>query len=78
MKPVRTGVVGTGYLGKFHADKYSELTGSELVGIVDTDDEVAKSGRQFLQMYIQHRRWPAGEFVKGKPMDSVNDHWHPS
>ena len=23
MKPIRTGVVGVGYLGKFHAEKYS-------------------------------------------------------
>lgn len=43
MKLVRTGVIGTGYLGKFHADKYSELTESDLVGIVDTDDEAAQA-----------------------------------
>ena len=42
MKPVRTGVIGTGYLGKFHADKYSELIESELVGIVDTNYEAAQ------------------------------------
>ena len=43
MKLIRTGVIGTGYLGKFHADKYSELTESELVGIVDTDYEAAQT-----------------------------------
>ncbi len=43
MKVVRTGVIGTGYLGKFHADKYSELIESELVGIVDTDYEAAQT-----------------------------------
>jgi predicted dehydrogenase len=43
MKLVRTGVIGTGYLGKFHADKYSELIESELVGIVDTDYEAAQT-----------------------------------
>ncbi len=43
MKLVRTGVIGTGYLGKFHADKYSELAESELVGIVDTDYEAAQT-----------------------------------
>ena len=42
MRPVRTGVIGTGYLGKFHADKYSELIESELVGIVDTNYEAAQ------------------------------------
>jgi predicted dehydrogenase len=43
MKLIRTGVIGTGYLGKFHADKYSELAESELVGIVDTDYEAAQT-----------------------------------
>jgi predicted dehydrogenase len=43
MKLVRTGVIGTGYLGKFHAEKYSELNESELVGIVDTDHEAAQA-----------------------------------
>jgi predicted dehydrogenase len=43
MKLIRTGVIGTGYLGKFHADKYSELIESELVGIVDTDYEAAQT-----------------------------------
>jgi len=42
MKPVRTGVVGVGYLGKYHAEKYSELDDSELIGIVDTDQKAAQ------------------------------------
>jgi len=42
MKAVRTGVVGVGYLGKYHAEKYSELEGSELIGIVDTDQNAAQ------------------------------------
>jgi predicted dehydrogenase len=32
---MRTAVVGVGYLGRFHAQKYSDLAGSELVGIAD-------------------------------------------
>ena len=37
MKTVRTAVVGVGYLGQFHAEKYAGLPGSELVAVVDTD-----------------------------------------
>jgi predicted dehydrogenase len=32
---MRTGVVGVGYLGRFHAQKYASLAGSELVGVAD-------------------------------------------
>ena len=32
---MRTAVVGVGYLGRFHAQKYRQLTNSELVGIAD-------------------------------------------
>jgi predicted dehydrogenase len=32
---MRTAVVGVGYLGRFHAQKYRSLTGSELVGVAD-------------------------------------------
>jgi len=39
---LRVGVVGVGYLGKFHARIYSGLPSVELVGIVDADPEVAK------------------------------------
>ncbi|MBI3399245.1 MAG: Gfo/Idh/MocA family oxidoreductase [Deltaproteobacteria bacterium] len=42
---IKVGVVGVGYLGKFHAEKYSSLPHVELVGVVDTDkkraDEIA-------------------------------------
>jgi predicted dehydrogenase len=36
-RPVRVGVVGVGYLGRFHALIYSRLDGVELVGVADTD-----------------------------------------
>lgn len=39
MEKLRIGVVGTGYLGKFHAQKYYCMPDVELVGIVDTDRE---------------------------------------
>jgi predicted dehydrogenase len=32
---MRTAVVGVGYLGRFHAQKYRALAGSELVGVAD-------------------------------------------
>ncbi len=35
MKKMRVGVVGAGYLGKFHAEKYSQMDDVELVGIAD-------------------------------------------
>jgi predicted dehydrogenase len=35
MKKVRAAVVGVGYLGKFHAEKYSKMDNIELVGVVD-------------------------------------------
>jgi predicted dehydrogenase len=45
MQPVRTAVIGVGYLGRFHAQKYAALPGSQLVAVVDARkdarDEVA-------------------------------------
>jgi predicted dehydrogenase len=34
---IRAAVVGVGYLGAFHAEKYANLPGVELVGVVDLD-----------------------------------------
>lgn len=34
---IRTAVIGTGYLGRFHAEKYTTLPGSRLVAVVDAD-----------------------------------------
>jgi predicted dehydrogenase len=39
MKRVRTAVIGVGYLGRFHAQKYAALPDSELVAVVDADPE---------------------------------------
>jgi predicted dehydrogenase len=41
-KPLRVGVVGVGYLGRFHALIYSRLDGVELVGVVDARPETAE------------------------------------
>jgi predicted dehydrogenase len=37
MKNLRVGVVGVGYLGQFHAEKYAAIQDVELVGVVDAD-----------------------------------------
>lgn len=34
---IRTGVIGVGYLGRFHAQKYAQLEGSRLVAVADPD-----------------------------------------
>ncbi|NVM20626.1 MAG: Gfo/Idh/MocA family oxidoreductase [Desulfobacterales bacterium] len=43
MKPIRVGVVGVGYLGKFHAEKYAGMKGVKLAGVVDVVPERAES-----------------------------------
>ncbi|MBL0700913.1 MAG: Gfo/Idh/MocA family oxidoreductase [Desulfosarcina sp.] len=37
MKKLRVGVVGVGYLGKFHTEKYANMENVDLVGVVDID-----------------------------------------
>ncbi len=34
---LRSAVIGVGYLGKFHAEKYAQITNSRLVGVCDTN-----------------------------------------
>jgi len=40
---LRVGVVGAGYLGSFHAEKYASMDGVELVGVVDIDHAQART-----------------------------------
>jgi predicted dehydrogenase len=42
MGKLKTAVIGVGYLGKFHADKYAALDNSELVAVVDANADTAK------------------------------------
>lgn len=37
MEKLRVGVIGIGYIGKFHAEKYANMANVALVGIVDPD-----------------------------------------
>jgi predicted dehydrogenase len=57
MKKLRVGVVGAGYLGRFHAEKYARMNDVELVGVVDIDksqvEEVA--GRFNTKAYLHHK-----------------------
>jgi predicted dehydrogenase len=43
MKKLRCAVVGAGYLGKFHAQKYASLPDCELIAVVDVDEAVANT-----------------------------------
>lgn len=40
---LRVGVIGTGYLGKFHARIYNDMPDVDLVGVADIDENAAKA-----------------------------------
>jgi predicted dehydrogenase len=42
-KPLRAAVVGVGYLGAFHAEKYASMRDVDLVGVADTVAERARA-----------------------------------
>ena len=41
-KIIKAGVIGVGYLGRFHAQKYAAIDGVELVGVADIDSSQAE------------------------------------
>ena len=47
-KKLRAAVIGVGYLGRFHAQKYASLSDVELVGVVDADAATAQRVAQEL------------------------------
>lgn len=56
MQKLKCAVIGTGYLGKFHAEKYANLPDCELIAVVDINPETAqtiaeKHGAQALTDY---------------------------
>jgi predicted dehydrogenase len=57
MGKLRVGVVGAGYLGKFHAEKYSQMDDVELVGIADIDRATAEniSGKLGTKAFSDYR-----------------------
>ena len=40
---IRTAVIGVGYLGRFHAQKYARIPGSRLVGVVDSREPIRQA-----------------------------------
>ena len=40
-QPLRTAVIGVGYLGRFHAQKYAQIAGSTLVAVVDANADAS-------------------------------------
>jgi predicted dehydrogenase len=58
MSKTRAAVIGVGYLGRFHAQKYAQLPECELVAVVDGREEVRKAvaaevGTQAVEDYRQ-------------------------
>jgi predicted dehydrogenase len=43
MSKIRAAVIGVGYLGRFHAQKYAQLAECELVAVVDGREEIRKA-----------------------------------
>lgn len=56
MNKIKAGVVGVGYFGQFHAEKYANLQEVELVGVVDIDAARAKeiAKRYRTQPFFHH------------------------
>lgn len=54
---LRVGVVGVGYLGRFHAEKYARIKNVELAGVVDAiEPQAEKIARKFdTRAYRNHR-----------------------
>ena len=48
MEKIKIGVVGVGYFGQFHAEKYAKIEETELVGVVDAD---ASRAREIAKRY---------------------------
>jgi predicted dehydrogenase len=56
VQKIRVGVVGVGYFGQFHAEKYAKIEEVELVGVVDVDPSRAKeiAKRCGTQPFLHH------------------------
>jgi predicted dehydrogenase len=56
MKKVRVGVIGVGYLGQYHAEKYAGIDEVELVGLMDADQARASqiAGTLKTHAFIDH------------------------
>src|SRR3982751_5954611 len=43
MQKIRCAVIGVGYLGRFHAQKYKMLANAELVAVCDVNEKTSKA-----------------------------------
>jgi predicted dehydrogenase len=59
---IRVAVVGCGYLGRFHAEKYARMPGVDLVGVVDIDRKRAED----LAGRLGTRAWEDWEAVANR------------
>jgi len=50
MKKIRCAVIGVGYLGRFHAQKYAALPNAELIAVCDVNHEAAQKVSQELNV----------------------------
>lgn len=57
MRKIKVGVIGVGYLGRFHAEKYAKMDNVDLVGVVDINQERAHlvSKNVAAQAYFDYR-----------------------
>ena len=57
-KKVRIGVIGIGYLGKYHLEKYLGIDGVEVTGVCDTNHEIGKkvTADYGIPHFFDHRR----------------------
>ena len=55
---LRVGVIGVGYLGRFHAEKYAAMEDVDLVGVVDLDTSLAQKIAESLKtdVYQDYQR----------------------
>ena len=55
MEKIKVGVVGVGYFGQFHAEKYSKIKEVELVGVVDADpSRVREMAKRYRTQPFEH------------------------
>lgn len=67
MKKIKVGVVGVGYLGRLHAQKYAMIEEAELVGVTDVDFDRAKE----IAESVNTKAFPSYKDLIGK-VDAVS------
>ncbi len=62
MKDINIGVVGVGYLGEFHAEKFTKIPGARLVGVADIDESRGRAiGEKFHTPYFSEPSRSSGK-----------------